>query len=286
MLDDVSGAIAWTKKNIQKYGGDPDRVYLAGQSAGAHLGAMALLQQLMTENAVCHHCESDVEQQRCEDAHEWKERSDLQWRVEDIAGFIGISGPYDLLSMQDHFHRRGLHREVIARIFQTEDRVAGWSPLNITKQETFRDALVKTSLPPMYLFHGTADVTCPYECSVMFLAGLRDAGVDSPLYAKYYSGKTHTDLILEDLMHDDMVQEDDLLADVAEIVHGCSPVKVEPVEGNQLKPKVRRMLIAERVAGIIEEEGADELNLEHRIPVTQTLVNGILLRLARLTNPF
>jgi arylformamidase len=34
--------IAWTYRNIARYGGDPDRIYLSGSSAGGHLVGMAL----------------------------------------------------------------------------------------------------------------------------------------------------------------------------------------------------------------------------------------------------
>jgi arylformamidase len=35
-------AITWTYRNIAQYGGDPDRLHISGNSAGAHLCAMAL----------------------------------------------------------------------------------------------------------------------------------------------------------------------------------------------------------------------------------------------------
>ena len=35
-------SIAWTFRNIAEYGGDPDRLYVSGNSAGGHLAAMAL----------------------------------------------------------------------------------------------------------------------------------------------------------------------------------------------------------------------------------------------------
>ncbi|NBY02214.1 MAG: alpha/beta hydrolase [Planctomycetes bacterium] len=35
--EDVARAIAWTTKNIKKYGGDPERIILCGHSAGGHL---------------------------------------------------------------------------------------------------------------------------------------------------------------------------------------------------------------------------------------------------------
>src|SRR5262245_21362401 len=36
-VKDVARAFAWTRKNIAAYGGDPDRIILAGHSAGGHL---------------------------------------------------------------------------------------------------------------------------------------------------------------------------------------------------------------------------------------------------------
>ena len=39
-IKDVARAYAWVRQNIQKHGGDPDRIYLAGHSAGGHLIAL------------------------------------------------------------------------------------------------------------------------------------------------------------------------------------------------------------------------------------------------------
>jgi arylformamidase len=36
-------AVAWTYRNARSFGGDPDRIHLAGHSAGAHLVAMSLV---------------------------------------------------------------------------------------------------------------------------------------------------------------------------------------------------------------------------------------------------
>ena len=42
MADQVRRAIAWVQKNAASFGGDPDRLYVGGQSSGAHLAAIAL----------------------------------------------------------------------------------------------------------------------------------------------------------------------------------------------------------------------------------------------------
>jgi acetyl esterase/lipase len=39
-IKDVARAFAWTWKNARKYGGRPDRVFVAGHSAGGHLAAL------------------------------------------------------------------------------------------------------------------------------------------------------------------------------------------------------------------------------------------------------
>ena len=39
-IKDVARAFAWTHKNIAKYGGRPDRIFISGHSAGGHLVAL------------------------------------------------------------------------------------------------------------------------------------------------------------------------------------------------------------------------------------------------------
>jgi arylformamidase len=42
MAEQVCRAIAWVYRNALSFGGDPDRIYIGGQSSGAHLAAVAL----------------------------------------------------------------------------------------------------------------------------------------------------------------------------------------------------------------------------------------------------
>lgn len=40
MATDCAKALKWVSENISKYGGNPDRIFVMGHSAGAHLGAL------------------------------------------------------------------------------------------------------------------------------------------------------------------------------------------------------------------------------------------------------
>ena len=42
-IRDAAASFAWVKKNIRKYGGDPDRIFVTGYSAGGYLAALLSL---------------------------------------------------------------------------------------------------------------------------------------------------------------------------------------------------------------------------------------------------
>lgn len=47
-IDDAAQALAWTFDNIEKYGGDPAQIYVAGHSAGGYLTLMLVLAKKYT----------------------------------------------------------------------------------------------------------------------------------------------------------------------------------------------------------------------------------------------
>ena len=48
-LNDVADAVAWTFKNIEKYGGDPDRIFVSGSSAGSYLASLITMDKSWLE---------------------------------------------------------------------------------------------------------------------------------------------------------------------------------------------------------------------------------------------
>ncbi len=73
-MADPASAAKWVKDNISQYGGDANRVFLAGHSAGAHIAVMLAL------NA------------------EYLAKQNLA--PNDFAGVIGLAGPYDFLPLK------------------------------------------------------------------------------------------------------------------------------------------------------------------------------------------
>jgi acetyl esterase/lipase len=69
-LEDGAAAVRWVRANAGRFGGDPDRIVIAGHSAGAYNAAMLSL--------------------------------DPRWLGEDrraVRGFAGLAGPYDFLPL-------------------------------------------------------------------------------------------------------------------------------------------------------------------------------------------
>lgn len=68
-LEDAAAAVRWTHDNAARFGGDPDRIVLAGHSAGAYIAAMLALDKRYLAAAGA--------------------------PIGAIKGMAGISGPYD-----------------------------------------------------------------------------------------------------------------------------------------------------------------------------------------------
>ncbi|KAK8470160.1 hypothetical protein PHAVU_004G073325 [Phaseolus vulgaris] len=173
MVNDTSQGISFIINNIANYGGDPNRVYLMGQSAGAHISSCALLEQA---------------------ARESEKGENVSWSISQIKAYFGLSGGYNLLDLVDHFHKRGLYRRIFLSIMEGEESLKVFSP-EIKIQEPCLKSVIP-HFPPVYLVHGTADYSIPSVASERFADALQKAGARAELIL--CEGKTHTDLFLQD----------------------------------------------------------------------------------------
>ena len=112
-LFDAAEAVVWTKRNIARYGGDPNRLFVMGHSAGAHIAAMLTLDR------------------------QWLGRAGLD-PDRDIAGMIGLAGPYDFLPLRD---------PVLQTIFAPAGDLRQSQPITFARGDA----------PPMFLASGMDD---------------------------------------------------------------------------------------------------------------------------------
>jgi acetyl esterase/lipase len=87
-LEDGAQVVRWVKDNAADFGGDPDKIFLKGHSAGAYIAAMLSLDG------------------------RWLQKVGLN-PGRDVAGLIGLAGPYDYMPLRD---------EILKVIFGGADR--------------------------------------------------------------------------------------------------------------------------------------------------------------------
>jgi acetyl esterase/lipase len=169
-VDDAASAVAWTFHRVQAFGGDTSRVFLMGHSAGAHIAAMVALD--------ARHLEAN--------GH----------TPGQLAGWIGLSGPYDFLPLKS---RR------LKRIFGDP------APPSTQPVE-----FVSSGAPPALLVTGDADTRVIPRNTYRLEARLREAGV--PVRKIVYPGVGHGRTVVAfSGLGDDVPLVDDVVSFVAEI---------------------------------------------------------------------
>jgi acetyl esterase/lipase len=101
-VEDAAKAVAWTYRNIEDYGGDPERLFLAGHSAGAYSALMVAL------------------------APEFLAAEGLPASV--VKGIAGLSGPYDFLPLDSDATRAAFGGFAQLERTQPVNRVSGDAP--------------------------------------------------------------------------------------------------------------------------------------------------------------
>jgi acetyl esterase/lipase len=206
-VQDVDSALAWTKRNIHRYGGDPNKILLTGESAGGHLGAILLLQKAFV-----------AAEAMDKGSNAQSGDKNATFELSDCKGFVSVSAPFDL-SLTDTYERHGLDRDALQRIFGGSMRK--YDPLEIVLQvdpqpTLFVDNIDGTSsaatsgqktrstlqrLPPMLICHGALDTTVPLGGSQAFAQALRERNVR--VEHRTYAGWTHTRANVEGPMDGD-----------------------------------------------------------------------------------
>lgn len=187
MAEDVEAVIEWTIKNCAEYGGDAGRITVMGHSAGAQIGALALLRNAAREY----------------------EGVPTQWSNDNILGLVTVAGAFDFTDREfcDHIHRVGLDNAVINSIFGQESERWRCSPTKLLQGRPDLGA----HMPPALLTHGTADKLVPVRQSEGFMTALIDSGVADAALLQY-EGWGHNDAFLHAPLSGDLHHLRDVVA--------------------------------------------------------------------------
>lgn len=210
MVTDVSQGISFICNSIAAAGGDPDRIYLAGQSAGAHITACALLEQAARESR----------------------GESISWSIAQIKGYFGLCGGYNMLNLVDHFHSRGLYRSIFLSIMEGEQSLQKFSPELLVQDKGIAKGVLL--LPPITLFHGTKDSSVPSYASENFADALKKAGAHAEVVL--YEGKSHTDLFIQDQLRGG---KDEQFEHMVAVIHSGDE---EALAKDAMSPPMRRLL--------------------------------------------
>ena len=102
MLEDSAAALAWVQDNVARLGGDPERVFVMGHSAGAYNAVMLALDG------------------------QWLERAGVAPGF--IKGVVGLSGPYDFYPFTSDSARNAFAHVADPRITQPINHVRAPAP--------------------------------------------------------------------------------------------------------------------------------------------------------------
>lgn len=147
-IEDSAHAVRWASDNAARFGGDPGKLFVMGHSAGAYNAAMLALDR------------------------RWLAAVGLDPN-DDIAGLIGIAGPYDFLPLVD---------ETLVTIFGGAERI-----------ETQPITHVAAGAPPALLLTGARDKTVDPGNATRLAARLEQTGGEAT--ATTYPSVSHLTIV-------------------------------------------------------------------------------------------
>lgn len=149
-LDDAAQAMRWARDNAARFGGDPRQLIVMGHSAGAHIAAMITLDS------------------------EYLARVGMA--PQDLAGMIGLAGPYDFLPLK---------KERLKIIFGPEAERGRTQPINF----------VTGANPPMLLLVGDEDTIVKPGNTRRLAAKIKAKG--GPVQLIEYPKLGHIDIVIK-----------------------------------------------------------------------------------------
>lgn len=172
-LEDAAAAMEWVAKNVHRYGGDPDRLVLAGESAGANLATSLSIAACYERGEPC---------------------ARAVWGLGLVPRAVVAACGALQVSDTERFAHRGLPEWILDRIAVTSEAYLG-PGARFSERRALADPLVvlergdppQRPLPPFFVPVGTKD---PLLDDTRRLKAALDR-MESVCEARYYDGELH-----------------------------------------------------------------------------------------------
>lgn len=151
---DITTALRWVHRSISEYGGDPQRIFLAGHGSGAHLALLTVLESSISTSLAEHGYPSPY--------HSFSTESMEQADLPAIEGMILLSGIYDPIKQLRDEAQVGWHEILALRrsLGPTHSLTLSHSPAHLLHWG--RSFLLPKHLPSKFLIiHGGQDRNVP-----------------------------------------------------------------------------------------------------------------------------
>ncbi|KAF9025692.1 hypothetical protein BGZ52_008759 [Haplosporangium bisporale] len=225
MLEDVKMAVQWASRNCRQYGGDPQRLYLMGHSAGAHLCALTVLKDCLVRiphailgpspvsissspvlSALLYEASKDRKAQKKQG------NSDQEDVLPRLRGMILCAGVYDIGEHYKHESMRGVEQiSAMSRAMGNSALTFGMNSPTILAQELLhvsttidsrfpesqtRHQLLLRHLKALFpaetlMIHGDVDRTVPAKSSMEFWMELKALQLGSTVKLRVFPGMAH-----------------------------------------------------------------------------------------------
>ena len=155
-IDDCARALKWVIDHIQDYGGNPDKIAIAGESSGGHLSAL-----LATGTR-------------------WHKKYSID--IEKVKCWISMAGILDF-TLEENYYHPWMSQMMDAFLRSYDQKIDASPVMNVTGDE-----------PPSLIIHGGDDWLVPKTNSVALYNKLKEKGAESELHI--LSGYWHCNTIV------------------------------------------------------------------------------------------